>query len=350
MSVLKAAGTSGIILLTLFSTSGRSFGPSLEATSAQIGVFCNCESGAQRSLQKSVMQLQSDLLNWTGFRKPGQIHSSKLGWVHNVQKSIFEIVYPKGKAVIWHLPAPAMQTNNEWVNLQIKNCLNQKISNCPIFAEKGDGTAWLTGNSSTLATAAHTIHHWVKTTLNDNPSLSLAQIRIPVLLYKNKVLVKTSGEAMLDASDSDRSYWTTTPQDTDEDFAKEFIKISLDAPLNAKPLVMAHNTQLTDQSRTYEIGYPNSTHVFAKIGAKDAPGRVLVISSGKPMEVPGYPKQNLNGERLQFTNAEYFGGSGSPVLNSNGQVIGMVIAGMIEPVEASVVLNINWLNANFSKH
>ncbi|MGZ6479079.1 MAG: trypsin-like peptidase domain-containing protein, partial [Bdellovibrionales bacterium] len=259
------------------------------------------------------------------------------------------------------------------IEFQIQYCLIQRIfEGCDIYFDTAQATGFLVGDSQTLWTNFHAVEDFVESLaeLFHRPkwiaNLTIRSQNLPLFVFDQKgnlvfSATKARGRATLTVKPF--SHTSTTPSLTGQyNQSSDFIEIKLSSPIG-QPLRVAKSEAKVNDA-VFMLGYPVGTGEFLEAGADakhaaelvsrspapDSDGHGLKLMKGTlvPIESPFQSQSDLDLQwwkihsHMGFLDTELdyyqlitsdsdtaFGASGSPMLNLDGEVIGMNAGGEV---------------------
>lgn len=287
--------------------------------------------------------------------------------------------------------------SNAHLNSQIKSILHYQINfclehniieNCDIYTDTAQGSGFLLQDGKTLWTNFHVVDEFVTSLaqLFHRPKwiakLTLKNQNLPIFVFDNN-----GNLVFVAAKDADRATVSIKPfkgamtiglpyEEFDE--SSDFVQIQLSRAIG-RPLPVAesgHEAKLGD--KIFIIGYPTGTGPYTEADSNDqqltdlharwpfpdAPGGLIRVSSGEVLPIEMLLTQNQpTAEQIQIwkkqstlgfdmngpdyyqmiaSNADtIFGCSGGPILNGDGQVVGMNAGGKTKRIQGGTVVEVD---------
>jgi hypothetical protein len=251
-----------------------------------------------------------------------------------MRKSVFTIWQPKGElqAVIdmrelRKNPFPNDKQHTMQIT-QIVACKLAKLANCPILKGTGAGTAFLIHDQSTIATVLHNVQTWLHWAKKLSPGLDLRSVTLPVFmtdLNGNVVFNPLAGNQKMHLIEFNPSPEIFARPYVDFKSheeriyisASEFVELAISPALTVTPFRIGDSP--TEGQRLVAVGYPMKTTVFGSGNSdgSDLYASVVFADRNVPSDWPG----------IEMHGAIVEGNSGSPILNSKNEVVGIAIAG-----------------------
>jgi hypothetical protein len=263
-----------------------------------------------------------------------------VGIVDDLKDKGFEIVdVTKVKAVTKKAKlAPGDDPTKVQPNLraiQIETCRKQGLRFCPVIKVSSMSTGFFE-DGVRLNTCRHVFHNWLVWASQANDNMPVEDLSPPMILYgkDHKILYNSATAKPADLLKF--SFLNTDPRINVPDFGKpnppsaawsnyrasDVAQLTAKAPL-VTPQSVSYDLDMLHYStytNVYLVGYPGKTRYFSD-GNGDAPGGQLVASVGRLLVAS--PTQ----EAVQTSNLSKTGMSGSPLIASDGRIMGMECAG-----------------------
>jgi hypothetical protein len=270
------------------------------------------------------------------------------------ENSVFKIVVPAGDLVdssvllkglsleqgiayLKNLPPneSVRQIDKDIFIIQLQNCLRDHVQPCKIYDGNSSGTAFVTGDGKELRTALHE----VKWTAKD---VYAGRIKgnLPILLVNSRGQTFYPDQlgahiAAVYAGALDKTDGQNPPN-----YGLDQIVIRLNKAV-AAPLPVAKESAQAGQ-RIYMVGFPIATSDRYLFSALDANGKSVRVTRGTVLDQNGVEERGwksgieidrnltskLLSQGLALTADGTPGMSGAPILNANGEVVGVYTAGL----------------------
>jgi hypothetical protein len=231
--------------------------------------------------------------------------------------------------------------DTDYFALQIETCRRQNLKKCPVLTNKSVQATSIIEDGKILHSCRHPYHNWLFVASNAN-SMDIKDLTPPLLILNNK------NEVVYNSAYS--------PEELKISLINESPRLNVFyGPLELKKRPRFHGyTNVTDYMvmefsspivepraipkaefaaiNFYVSGYPLKTNFYGGVKNGDAPGNVLVMTSGTMIE----PQPHRNDYKI--TNVSSGGMSGGIALNKNGEMLGISCSG---DTESSVITNID---------
>jgi hypothetical protein len=235
-----------------------------------------------------------------------------------------------------------------WQKVQLEFCQLKNFEFCPIFDQMGDGSAFMLKTGDSMYTNLHNFFEIISAngTVDKNPNsetISKRNLHKPLLFG----LSNQNGEPIFDSSKANNgtleffnpsAYLLTSPvaiMNGGIGRVSDVVKVHL-SNANFPPLKIAKQQPKVGDS-VYLIGYPSQTTNRTLVGAQDSDGKSLRISVGKVISFSDwkvksgnnfspYDEKLLNDHLIFFDSDCEHGNSGGPLVNSDGEVVGIMMA------------------------
>lgn len=238
--------------------------------------------------------------------------------------------------------------NMWWQKTQLEFCINNKLDICSIFDQLGDGSAFTINTSNSLYTNLHNFYETIsanisldKTKTTDN--ILKRNLHVPLLF----ALSDQNGKSVVNTSKTiigTLEFFNPSPLLLGTNISimnsalgriSDVVRIHL-IDTSASPLRIS-KVPPKFGDKVYLVGYPSETTDRSKIGAIDSDGNSMRISTGNIISFADWKQRTGNNfgveaESLLQKNLIFFdadcehGNSGGPLLNTDGEVIGIMMA------------------------
>lgn len=295
--------------------------------------------------------IDPDLPRWEGFLKLADAPLPQTIGKTTIEKSVFQIetfgnagsdqdmeVVPLAKIKGDPLKGRKRGTERYFRGMQLANCKRQKLPKCPIFklsrSEVVTATAFAVTDQQTFGTALHAVQNWYYTIARYNPHIDPYTLTMPFSLYdRRKRLIYNSETNRIGAKLKrvDKKNWLLRRYMSDEvrkksfSLANEFNKSDY-AEFGFSANIFSEYLEYSTKepaiyAQVYAFGYPDVDQFYTRFenirATKNVPtGYALSATAGKITLQLAYQAMCLG-------MASFHGGSGSPVLNAEGRVVGV---------------------------
>lgn len=301
-----------------------------------------------------------------GFWKVDQIQLNPA--LQEAAKSVFLVTVPAGEKVTIDLKKyptiesamTSMQDHKELNSPElilrersIKKCLNDQVDICTVFSTFELGTVFLIENSQTAIGAFHVFRDFL--------SGETKKIDLVVQDYEGKIV--------FGATEKDLAFLGYAHDDAFKNKNKtspilDFIQLRFSRSLGPyQPLSINFNYLFSPGDSVFHIGFPGATYDRQQgFGKPDSDGVSQYITRGPVVEIGTYLERTgkdpktidlqvmslLDQANLYSGSDSYFGMSGGPTLNKNGEVIGLLIGsypvdGAASELKTTVSIKSSWV-------
>lgn len=224
----------------------------------------------------------------------------------------------------------------------LNRCLEKKNKACVIFASTEEGAVFLTDDHSTIWGALHVFRDIIDEKQDEPIDL--------VLENKDNQVVfgDSSGSHAKITLVYAEALPKLSPEKQKEFMAVDFIRLRLSRPLNGiQPLVMKKELSGSTGDTAYSLGFPGYTSDRINYQQSDSDGISQYVTFGKtisiqehmirtkkdPTKVPPETLKGVNGIMVVVDSDCYSGMSGGPIIDTTGEVIGILTGGY--PIDGS---------------
>ncbi|MEZ4871010.1 MAG: serine protease [Bdellovibrionales bacterium] len=268
--------------------------------------------------------------------------------VRQTAPSVFRVYYLAGTPTIFDLTqskVPEMTDENYLTVTQLLVCEKQNLTKCPVLSTEYSGTAFLLRDQHTIATNLHNVQDWLHHALINNPGYKPHDITPPIFIVNNREELVYSplehGYARLSFYDSQNQIFASPFRENPTDGlmrSRDYVELRLQEAIPLVPLQEASPYNIFLQELKYSIGYPSATHQYSQFDLMDSNGQSQFASTGFISST----FSTAIGPWV-FDIAAAPGSSGSPLLNSNGEVIGILCGGSTQKTESGIIEHTEFL-------
>jgi len=235
-----------------------------------------------------------------------------------------------------------------WQNAQLGYCVANKLNVCPVFDQMGDGSAFTLNTPDSMYTNLHNFYEVISANYSldedaTSETILKRNLHVPLVFILNdqngKSVVNTSKTTI-----GTLEFFNPSPLLLGKDITmmdsalgrvSDVVRVHL-VDTSAIPLQASKSTTHIGDT-VYLAGYPSETLDRSKIGVPDSDGNSLRFSVGKIISFSDWKQRTGNNfgaqaESLLQENMIFFdadcehGNSGGPLLNANGEVVGIMMA------------------------
>lgn len=261
--------------------------------------------------------------------------------------------------------------DNWWESSQLHFCEQMKIQSCPLFAQMGEGSAFLAGDQNTIYTDLHNFYEVLSAKVKMANASSRSEIlktlnQTPLLMAAGSADQKpdfdpTTNTARLNFFNPDPALFDGTMSAMLNPLGRlsDIVELKAASAINTLPLKTAPQKPKAGEV-LYLIGYPAETNDRQPTGGHDSDGQSILVTVGKVMSTQTWMQKTQNNidpiVEILFDQYMIFadfdcehGNSGGPIVNGSGEVVGIMMGMWKDLTNASstrICGGLNTLNQN----
>ncbi len=284
--------------------------------------------------------------------KPGFMEIQNDEIPSNVRKaasSVYKLFIPAGESKLVSLKGISLFRKKEedpWIRMQIGFCKRTNQQECLLFEQIGEGTAFSMGSHFSVYSAMHNFYDEISYKSKKSNARSRLELiqelqREPIVFamssYEHQSVINPAKDFGFPQFFNPSKYLLRSNLISFVSTigrVSDIIKIRTEKFLN-NFLTQAKLTPRIGE-QVYVMGYPSRTVDRKSVGAEDSDGESLRVSTGSTVSfeewerisgtITNSQEKEILVNNFLYTDADcVHGNSGGPALNSEGEVIGIVI-------------------------